>query len=180
MAGRSARMRARVRPLAVSDLDDFLRVRRASLLTDPHAFEATPESDEALDAEHVRSRLEESSTERADVILGAFASDLVGIVGLAPHRTVPEALWLWGFYVAPDRRGTGVGRSLLDEAVRIAAAVRAFRNIMLRVSPRAEAAFALYERAGFSISAEDASPSGKDAIPMTLNLAKVRGGTNDR
>jgi ribosomal protein S18 acetylase RimI-like enzyme len=167
-------MSVQIRPLGVPDLDDFLRVRRASLLTDPQAFDATPEDDEALDAAYTRKRLGESSAERADVILGAFAPALVGIVGLAPHRAIPEALWLWGFYVAPDHRGAGVGRALLEEAVRIGAAATAFTSVALRVSPRARAALALYERAGFSVSSGAPLPSGKDAIPMTLTLADLR------
>lgn len=56
--------------------------------------------------------------------------------------------WLWTMYVAPARRGTGIGRMLLDEA---AARLRnaGHRQLFLTVTEPALAARRLYATYGF-------------------------------
>ena len=54
-----------------------------------------------------------------------------------------------GMFVVPDRRGTGVGRALLDGAVQHALARGGIRTLVLTVTEGNVAATALYESFGF-------------------------------
>jgi ribosomal protein S18 acetylase RimI-like enzyme len=98
-------------------------------------------------------------TERARELIGnGEVTVLLGgeePVGIAVLRFRPS-LWataldayLEELYVAPDRRGEGIGRALLEtvlETARVAGAAR----IELGTSDDDEAAIALYERFGFT------------------------------
>lgn len=88
------------------------------------------------------------------VALGAFeGSELVGTVALefsAKPKTKHKAL-LIGMYVEPSRRGTGVGKALLDFALQYAAARAGTRVVTLTVTQGNEPAIGLYENAGFKV-----------------------------
>lgn len=77
---------------------------------------------------------------------------VVGFGSLSPYRdrpayrpTVEDSL-----YVRRDRRGAGVGRALLDELVRLAAA-HGFHSMIARIVGGHQASIALHERCGFAI-----------------------------
>lgn len=75
--------------------------------------------------------------------------------GLAQLRFLPS-MWSDGFevyleelYIAPDRRGEGLGRKLLDAALELSRE-RGATHLQLNTSADDTAAIALYESAGFS------------------------------
>ena len=59
----------------------------------------------------MRERLATSSE---SMVLGAFAPELVGTVGLYREfkRKTAHKAHIWGMYVMPSRRGQGIGRRL--------------------------------------------------------------------
>jgi GNAT superfamily N-acetyltransferase len=84
------------------------------------------------------------------VLLGGEGPDGIAVLRFRP------ALWSDGldayleeFYVAPERRGHGIGRALLDEALEAAREAGAVR-MELGTSEDDAAARALYESCGFS------------------------------
>ena len=81
-------------------------------------------------------------------MVGAFDPELVGMVGV--NRTNAESgdAGLWGFYVTPNCRRNGLGRALVERAVKCARQMSVLR-VELSVAEAAVAAIRLYESAGF-------------------------------
>jgi ribosomal protein S18 acetylase RimI-like enzyme len=136
-----------LRLLRVDDADEFVRVRRHALVTDPEAFGERPETDEASQLAFVRKRLTTSSVEQGAVVVGAFAPDLVGFVGV--NRTTAISARIWGLYVVPDTRRAGIGRAILERALESARAMDGVASIELSVSESSVAAIDLYGNVGF-------------------------------
>jgi RimJ/RimL family protein N-acetyltransferase len=110
-------------------------------------------------------------TGRDSVILGAFDHPGRDALGLRPrgrpdHR--PELVGLagcfrmegrknahktliWGMYVAPEARGRGTGRALLDAAIARARAWPGVEQVQLAVMTANAPARALYVSAGFEV-----------------------------
>lgn len=79
--------------------------------------------------------------------------------------------WILGLGIEERRRGSGYGRRLMDEAVRMAAADR-LRQVKLTVDPANDAAIRLYRSFGF-VSGElraDYFGDGQDRLIMTLDM----------
>jgi GNAT superfamily N-acetyltransferase len=86
----------------------------------------------------------------------------------AVRRLDDEAAELKRMYVAPESRGRGLGRALLNALEREARALGA-RRLVLETGTRQGAAIALYHRAGFV----DIPPFGEyRESPTSLCLAK--------
>lgn len=73
--------------------------------------------------------------------------EALGCVGLRPLRS-PEVCEIKRLYVAPAARGIGLGRALLDAALRAAERI-GYREVWLDTLPGMTEATALYRRAGF-------------------------------
>lgn len=74
------------------------------------------------------------------------AGGIVGAIGLLPVS--PTTCELRKMYLAPQVRGRGWGRRLLDHAL-VRAAERGFTRVELETASVLKAAVALYERTGF-------------------------------
>ena len=113
-----------------------------------------------------------ASEERADRIVAERGGALVGSVllyppaadayaGAARRASWPEVRLL---AVAPEARGQGVGRALMDECVRRARAAGA-AELGLHTSRSMEAATRMYEQMGFVRAPEyDFQPSGAELV----------------
>jgi len=139
-----------IRRLQESDLEDLLALRREALAHDPTAFSASPESDVGLDPGFMQASLADSSSQ---TVLGAFRdATLVGMTGV--HRLENEKerhkAVLWGMYVRPSSRRTGLGRALLSEAIRFASALSGVTHLHLSVSENASVAERMYAAEGFT------------------------------
>lgn len=131
-----------IRRASATDAADVAR-----LLHDFNAEFDEPTPPVAVLAERVRALLE------ADEVTVFLAGE--GPLGLALLRFRPS-LWedapdtyLEELYVAPERRGEGIGRALLEETMDAARAAGA-THIELTTGETDEAARALYESAGFT------------------------------
>jgi ribosomal protein S18 acetylase RimI-like enzyme len=84
------------------------------------------------------------------VLLGGPGPDGIAVIRFRPSLWT-EALdaYLEELYVAPEQRGRGIGRALLEEAMATARAAGAAR-MDLGTSETDTAAIALYERCGFT------------------------------
>lgn len=81
---------------------------------------------------------------------------VVGSCGVWPDPGEPRLCELRKMYLAPELRGRGIGRQLLDLALDHAQAA-GFRRVELETNHAMTAAIALYESAGF---VETAAPAG--------------------
>ncbi|HSQ01097.1 MAG TPA: GNAT family protein [Candidatus Dormibacteraeota bacterium] len=140
-----------IRPLRVDDAEAHLALRQRALREEPMAFLSSPEDDVARTVDAVRAQLRRAPEEA--VVFGAFAAELIGIVGLHRdhHRKAAHKVHLWGMYVAPAHRRQGVAASLLGAALAHARSLPGVAWAHLSVSESAPAARRVYERAGFQL-----------------------------
>lgn len=139
-----------VRPLTPTDAEALLDIRQRSLREEPLAFLSSPEDDLISSVEAARQSLDRAPEA---VIFGAFAPELVGILGLfrAGHAKAAHKCFLWGMYLRPDACGQGTARRLLDAVIDHARGLDGVTMVGLSVSETAEPARRLYERAGFEV-----------------------------
>jgi len=169
--------------LGPGDAPALFKLRRESLLTEPHAFLASPEDDLASSEEAVRAMLTRAPEA---VVFGARAQGLVGLVGLhrGSARKAAHKANLWGLYVTAAWRGHGVGAQLVQAAVAHARTLPGVRAVRLGVSESAPGARRLYERAGFipwGTEPDALRCAGRSFAEchMELTLAVAGGGAGD-
>ncbi|WP_437959363.1 GNAT family N-acetyltransferase [Sorangium sp. So ce119] len=138
----------------LTDADAFLlrALRLRALREEPDPFLTTFEEEQARPIEDLVARLRQQSDTSDSAVLGAFEGEaLVGMLGFYRdgHRKARHRVDLWGMYVAPEARGRGHGRALIDAALARIAAVPGVEQVHLGVSATSEAARELYVRAGF-------------------------------
>jgi ribosomal protein S18 acetylase RimI-like enzyme len=141
---------ATVRVLAAADAEAMATLRRQGYETDPLAFAGKPDTDPTCSSEAMRVKLATQTADASSVVLGAFAPELVGLLGVAreePGKFLHKAR-LWGFYVEPESRRNGIGRRLLDEAA-VQARRMGVEQLTLRVCSACDAAIAIYRPVGF-------------------------------
>jgi ribosomal protein S18 acetylase RimI-like enzyme len=137
----------RIRRLAVPDVAAYRAVRLRALREHPDAFTSSYEEDAVLPQQVAEARLASSSF----AAWGAFEAEaLLGIVGLDRERRAKSRHkgTVIGMYVAPEGRGQGVGRALLDAVVSHARET-GLQSLVLTVTEGNVAAQRLYEAAGF-------------------------------
>jgi ribosomal protein S18 acetylase RimI-like enzyme len=87
-----------------------------------------------------------------ELVLGAFhAGELAGVVGLSfeQREKVRHKAALFGMYVRPHSRGQGIGRQLVQSALKYARERPAVLVVQLTVTEDNGPAVALYESCGF-------------------------------
>ena len=136
-----------VRRLEPEDASLFISLRRVALEDAPVSFSSSPEDDLAHSIDAVRDAL--AGPDQAT--FGAFVGALVGIVGIyrEHHAKAAHKCNLWGLYVSPDARSTGIGRALVTEALGFARSMEGVTHVHVSVTDRAPEAMALYRSLGF-------------------------------
>jgi ribosomal protein S18 acetylase RimI-like enzyme len=136
-----------IRALSPADAEAYVRVRAEALRQDPLAFGAAPGDDVASSVDFVRNAL----ADPLQATFGAFATDLVGIVGInrERHRKRAHRAVLWGLYVTPAHRGRGFGRCLTEAALRFARSLDGVDYVELGVGDWNHGAMKLYQELGF-------------------------------
>lgn len=140
-----------IRPLDADDTAAFLRLKEIGLESDPASFIASPGEDAPDYPDRVRVRLARASLATGDVVIGAFAASLVGIIAITrdPHRKRRHKADLHGMYIMPGHRGRGLGRRLVNNALELARQIDGLEEIQLIVATHNHAAVRLYEQFGF-------------------------------
>lgn len=121
-------------------------VRLRALRDAPDAFGTTFEEDEARPPESWRERLAGSS---AVTFLATAAGQDVGLVVGAELIGRERTAGLFGMWVAPEARGTGVGDRLATAVIEWAQS-SGYERLVLEVGDANTAAIGLYERMGFA------------------------------
>lgn len=133
-----------IRQLTVNDAASFRELRLAGLREAPEAFGSSYAAEKELTVEDF------AETIARNYLAGAFVEDqLVGVVGF--YQLTGEKLShrgnIWGVYVDPIHRGTGVARALMENVLAHAKGI--VSQVHLSVVTDNEAALGLYKRLGF-------------------------------
>lgn len=132
------------RRLLASDAASYKALRLESLHSHPEAFSASWEDEHGKPVAWFAERLENS------FVVGAWHGQvLAGVAGLFVPASpkLNHKNTLWGVYVRPQARGTGLAAELLKQVI-AQAATRA-EEILLTVSASNLPALQLYRKAGF-------------------------------
>ncbi len=140
-----------IRCLGPADAAAFREIRVRALRDHPEAFGRTPEEVDPLTVLAARFRGDARSD--LDFMLGAFADvgTLVGIAGCHRERLIKHRhiAYLWGVYVIPERRRTGLGRRIVRAAIERARRWPDLEQLWLEVTTVNGSARALYVSCGF-------------------------------
>ena len=166
-----------VRRLGPDEGAGYRAIRLRALADAPEAFCSSLAEEEARPLESWSMRLQNAAQSGTDCPLGAeLDGALAGMVWAKVDAADPATVNLFQMWVAPESRGRGVARALLDAAVDWARA-RGARTVGLGVNCANQAAVSLYQRAGFRVLGEAyprAGAAGRMEYAMRLKLDAVR------
>ncbi len=142
-----------IRPLTDDDWAAWWALRLRALAEHPDAFGQDHDEIVAEGEQPSHQRFSSGST-GLNRVFGAFdaASTLVGVAGITgrERRKQRHRMEIWGVYVAPESRGMGVGRRLLDACIGHARNVDGVRQVHIAAASHNGAAVDLYESCGFT------------------------------
>jgi ribosomal protein S18 acetylase RimI-like enzyme len=138
-----------VRRLGAYDWSAYRKLRLRSLADFPDAFGSTFDRESAQSDVHWMQRLAAGAASPWDAPLAVEQPDqFVGLVWGRIDPSAPETAHVFQMWVAPEARGLGVGRMLLDSVVGWAREANA-RRVVLNVTCGDTPATRMYSRAGF-------------------------------
>ena len=141
-----------IRILGESDAGQYQGLRLSALKRNPEAFGSTYEREVQFPLETVKERI---LPEKDRFVLGAFDSEgkLAGIVVFMRENGAKFSHKgnVFGMYVAPESRGEGVGKLLLEELIRLAKQCEGLEQINLAVVSDNIPAKRLYSSFGFEV-----------------------------
>ncbi|PCE23219.1 GNAT family N-acetyltransferase [Paraburkholderia acidicola] len=137
-----------IKPLTIDDADAFKALRLHAIQDAPASFWPTYEEEARLAVDDVRNRIRPTENQ---VVFGAFSgTGLIGVTGLRREslEKITHNATLWGVFVEPEWRRSGVARMLLEAAVTHARETKVLqiRLFVHTENPRAQQ---LYRSVGF-------------------------------
>jgi ribosomal protein S18 acetylase RimI-like enzyme len=161
-----------VDPIREEDWADLRAIRLRSLLDSPEAFGSTYGEESARSERFWRDW---SAGRWRDGVAAAFVGrgadgTIVGTSTGAAYDAEPGVAHVYAMWVAPDARGAGVGRALLD-AVAAWAHDRGLERLVLSVTSTNDGARRFYEACGF-VDTGERSPLREGSELRTLIFAK--------
>ena len=166
-----------VRALGVADWEQYRSVRLTALHDSPEAFVARHDDEAAEPEQFWRARMERSTR-----LLAERDGAPVGIASVGSvDDDQPEAAQLFGLWVQPDARGSGVATALVRAGAQ-AAAEAGKRQLLYWVGTDNGRAVAFASGFGFRPTAQRrpmrvvSEDDGEEELAMTLPLSGDRGG----
>jgi ribosomal protein S18 acetylase RimI-like enzyme len=137
-----------IRILNPKDAEIYRNIRLKALINHPEAFSASFAEENAFPIERFENRLIEGIT----FTFGAIVHDkLLGVVTLVleQRNKLKHRANIVGMYVDPEKRRSGIGRSLMVEAMSKAKEIEFIEQIYLTVTASNQPAKNLYQTLGF-------------------------------
>lgn len=141
-----------VRRLTGEDAEAYWELRLEALKNNPEAFGTSYE--EAIQRENPIERVRSNFQVNENYTFGAFEEDkLVGMVTLLQESgsKMKHRANIFAMYVSPHGRRKGVGKALLEQAIRQAKETNEIEKINLSVVSSNESAKNLYLQLGFKV-----------------------------
>jgi GNAT superfamily N-acetyltransferase len=146
-----------IRVLLPDEHARYRDTRLRALLESPAAFCSTHAEESQRTAQDWESRLARAAASGGDLPMVALVGeDVVGMAWAKADADDASNVNLYQMWVAPEARGAGVARALLDHAIQWSRA-RGACSLSLGVTSKESAAFRLYTKAGFTLIASSAS-----------------------
>jgi len=142
-----------IRHVREVDLPAYKTLRDAMLARHPEAFTSDAETELRRDASSYRSRLSGGAGGAGLFTLGAFlGTRLIGAISAErePRAKVHHVAHIVGMMVSDEMQGQGVGRLLLECALRLLQGDTSLDLVVLSVTAGNDSAQRLYERCGFA------------------------------
>jgi ribosomal protein S18 acetylase RimI-like enzyme len=142
-----------IRPLTEADAGRYWPLRLRALREEVEAFGSSYEEMYDRTEDVVIARLREQTSGNS-FVLGAFLGDeLVGIVAFGRETALKmrHKANVYQVYVAPEARGLGAGRQLMETLLARARQTPGVEQVLLSVSTTQQAARALYVALGFEL-----------------------------
>src|SRR5436305_4807491 len=139
-----------IRRLTEADARVFWDFRRKALESEPNAFGESVEEHRLKTVDSLAQRLKSNVAD--NFVLGAFdGSALVGTVGFYRMQPIKQRHkgWIWGVFVAPEYRGSGLARALLVRLLEMVTEIGEVQCVLLKVATTQQAARTLYLSVGF-------------------------------
>ncbi|HZC05082.1 MAG TPA: N-acetyltransferase [Ktedonobacterales bacterium] len=147
----------RIGELTEADAETFWALRLRALREEPESFGSSYEESKERPIKAIVEQLR-AAREKGDFTLGAFEADqqaerLVGMVAFvrAPGRKNRHIGDIFSMYVAPEARGQGCGRALVEALIARTRALDGMEQLILAVTATNSAARALYRTFGFEV-----------------------------
>lgn len=175
-----------IRLLNPNDAASFQSLLLRALSEAPTSFASSYEEEVDRSSDVIQNQL---TTRHDRGVFGAWdGTRLVGIAGLGREnlRKLSHKAFLWGVYVVPDMRGSGISRRLIAEALDVAKSVPGITQVNLTANATSTAAINVYASLGFQqfgIERHSLMVGGDayDELHMSLRLAEeTRRGTRHR
>jgi RimJ/RimL family protein N-acetyltransferase len=141
-----------IRPLTEADAPAWRELRLRMLRDHPDVFGSSHEEFAQQSLEEVARRMRERNSPPDNALFGAFVDgQLIGSTGLHREEGAKDRhkAMIWGVYSAPETRGRGVGRALMEAAIARARATPGVERLILAVATHNAAARSLYISLGF-------------------------------
>ncbi|WP_104989605.1 GNAT family N-acetyltransferase [Deinococcus sp. NW-56] len=143
-------MTVHIRPLGLEDAAPYWHLRLEALEQTPLAFGMSAEEHRETTPESEARRLLAGTSE--NFVLGAFQGpQLRGMVGFGRQQRLKmrHGGGVWGMHVAPEVRGQGAGRLLMEGLIERVRACPGLDRLTLSVTTEQTAARQLYLSLGF-------------------------------
>ncbi|GGB34070.1 N-acetyltransferase [Lentibacillus populi] len=137
-----------IRQLNDKDAEKYLEIRLQALQTNPEAFASSYQEEKQYPLEVFQNRLKDDHS----YTFGAFENEkLFGVVSLVKEQKIKikHRATIYAMYVVPERRGNGIGKKLLAEAIKQAEKLNGIEQVHLSVVSNNESAKNLYRFLGF-------------------------------
>ncbi len=124
--------------------EEYRALRLEALGSDPTAFGSSVEEEASLPEAEWRRRA-------ANALLAFFSGKPVGMIVfvVSPRAKTRHVADIFSVYVKPSQRGRGIGKLLLESALKEIAKDPEVVKIKLTVNPEQKAAVGLYRGSGF-------------------------------